>query len=278
VTRLRLDALPPELRAAAATVATYFETEAFRIFTERPVAPDAPLRTTLLCQRGRESILVEVQTRAHLGRAIEDLARWLDSTRQFSSLFLAVPITSDVPGTLLQKLKQYGVGLLLADETRDVQELVRARVFSLLVPVVPNAALGPLSARVCALGQKFNDGDRKEALREMFDLVELENGRLARRAATKNWITKSVTDVDAMDWSTWINVLAAPNCYAGSRRPLFDGKLKDDLHSFRGARNLIDHPAPSRRADERRRLQYHERMIQGPRILGELLRLKRRIQ
>ena len=59
--------------------------------------------------------------------------------------------------------------------------------------------------------------------------------------------------------------------------PIVDDKLKQDLHSFRGARNLIDHPATSKAAEKKRQTQFAERMVMGPRLAGELLSLQAKV-
>ena len=75
-----------------------------------------------------------------------------------------------------------------------------------------------------------------------------------------------------------IDILGSAAQATGARSPLLESQLKIDLHSFRGARNLFDHPVRGMRAENRRELQLHERMIQGPRLLSELLRLQRKVR
>ena len=121
--------------------------------------------------------------------------------------------------------------------------------------------------------ERFNDGDRKDALRDLFEFVEGETDRLARKAVTKGWLVIDSTGIERMDWSSKINVLASNNQYNAGFSVLIDSNLKADLQSFRGARNLYNHPAVTTRAQNNRELQAQERMIQGPRLLAELLSL-----
>ena len=128
------------------------------------------------------------------------------------------------------------------------------------------------------LCERFNDGDRKGALRDLFEFVERETDRLAVKAGHQGWLRPSVQVLARADWSTKIDILGSAAQATGARSPLLESQLKIDLHSFRGARNLFDHPVHGVRAENRRELQLHERMIQGPRLLSELLRLQRKVR
>jgi hypothetical protein len=89
---------------------------------------------------------------------------------------------------------------------------------------------------------------------------------------------KTEADVMGMDLSTTINVIAAQDRYTGGRRPLVNDNLKNDLQSYRGARNLVDHPARSKREEIGRQRQFQDRMLMGPRLFAELVSLRRRIR
>lgn len=78
------------------------------------------------------------------------------------------------------------------------------------------------------------------------------------------------------DWAGQINELARPEAYKSPFTPIVSASLKDDLHSFRGGRNLVDHKTRSLREEKRRQMQFADRMMQGPRLVAELLALKRR--
>ena len=82
--------------------------------------------------------------------------------------------------------------------------------------------------------------------------------------------------IRAKDWSEQIDTLASVNAYNPTYRPVVSNTLKADLHSFRGARNLVDHKVHGKRAEARRQTQFAERMMQGPRLTAELLSLQRK--
>ncbi len=267
-----------ELRGLARNVAVAFEQNSFRMFAERALNEDVRFRTTLLGEKGRERVLVEVQSRLVLGSAILDLARLLRRNLEYASLYLATSFEAEMSGRLLGELKHCGVGLLLVRDNGTIQTVQRAQVFALLVPPTPPVPLGQLKGAICALCVRFNDGDRKGALSDLFEFVEQHTDRLVDKAVRKGWLNLNQQAPAQMDWASKINILASRNQATGTRSPLLEPKLKDDLHSFRGARNLFLHPVSGVRAENRRELQFHERMIQGPRLLSELLRLQRRVQ
>lgn len=276
---MKFDDTPTELRKLALAVTKWPKTPKLKWSAEKALEDAAPLRTTLIGRRGAESFLIEVQSRPHFGSALQSLARWLNQERKFARLSIAVPSSVDIPGALPHEAQTYGVGVIVVDmNTGSIIELQRAQTFSLLVPPLPSVALGPLKAKVCGLCRRFNEGDRRDALRDAFELVEGETGNLGKKVAKKGWIDKDETTFEGLDWNNQINVLASVNRYQGHRAPLIDSKLKDDLHSFRGARNLFDHPPRTVAAANRRDHQSQERMIQGPRLLSELLRLKRSVR
>src|SRR5207249_2715347 len=83
------------------------------------------------------------------------------------------------------------------------------------------------------------------------ELVEAEVRKLAIKAAKNGWLDRSEAAIDSMDTSNRIDVLASQRAYTGGRERLLDDNLKNDLHSFRGARNLFDHPTRGRREEQR---------------------------
>ena len=85
-------------------------------------------------------------------------------------------------------------------------------------------------------------------------------------------------DFKGKDWASQINELARWEVYNPPHGPVISPSLKDDLQSFRGARNLVDHKVRSGREDTSRQRQFAERMMQGPRLVAVLVSIKRRIR
>jgi hypothetical protein len=84
--------------------------------------------------------------------------------------------------------------------------------------------------------------------------------------------------IKAKDWSSQIDTLASKNAYNMGKDPIVSTTFKNDLHSFRGARNLVDHKVRGKRDDANRQKQFAERMMQGPRLVAELISLQRRVK
>ena len=80
------------------------------------------------------------------------------------------------------------------------------------------------------------------------------------------------------DWASQINELARGEAYNDSYLPIVKPTFKDDLHSFRGARNLVDHKVRSALEEKNRQKQFADRMMQGPRLVADLIALRRKIR
>jgi hypothetical protein len=130
---------------------------------------------------------------------------------------------------------------------------------------------------VSAAIHKFNEIDRKDGLRDMCEIVERLTEELGVTACRKGHLKIPESPFRAKDWSDQINELANGNAYHPPHTPIIGTLLKNDMHSFRGARNLIDHKVRSLKEDMKRQKQFAERMMQGPRLAAELISLKRRI-
>lgn len=244
---------------------------------ERTPWKDAPYRTTLATLDGDPKILIDAQGAFSYHRPLAALASWIHAHRRYAELYVAVAEASEVQVRQLEEMKRDGVGLLLVYDDGAVHQAHPARNPALLVLPDPTLKYGDCRAEVEAAVQKFNHVDRKDGLRDMCELVERETEKVAVAAVRKGLLKMSVTDVHGMNWATKINALASPNSYAPPATPVLDASGKDDLHSFRGARNLVDHPARGLRAQQRREQQFAERMAQGPRLVSQLVSLRRKI-
>jgi hypothetical protein len=205
------------------------------------------------------------------------MSEWLMANRKYAELFIAVDENADLPVRELNDVKRDGVGLLMVDDTGSVHVAESARNPALTVNPDPTLRYGDCKSEVEAAIEKFNHVDRKDGLRDMCELVERETEKLAVSAARKSMLTMPEAAVRAQDWSTKINTLASNKAFVPPAIPVLDDPLKNDFHSFRGARNLIDHPSRSARDRQRRERQFAERMAQGPRLVAELVSIRRRI-
>lgn len=269
---------PEEARPTAIAVARWLEADKFKVEPERAL-DGAPYRTTLLARSAGLDFLVEAQGSPSFSPGLKELATWLLVERKYAQLYIAVETTEEtvLSGRMLDEMKKHGCGLLLvtADE---IEVAFEARNGALIVTHEPTLKFGHCKREVKEAMTRFNHGERKAGLRDMCELVEREINTLARKLARKGWIDRAETIVEGMDFSDKINILASPGRYTSGRPPLVSEKLKTDLHSFRGARNLVDHPVASRREEIKRERQFPERMMMGPRLIAELVPLQRKVR
>jgi hypothetical protein len=267
---------PEEAHAVAEAVSRWFRQRRFRYELEAQLSKDAPYRTTFVTRTPLPK-LVEAQGTFSYHRAIAGLAAWLMARRVYAELYIAVDAEATISGHALEQMKVDGVGLLLVIPDGTIVESHPARTPALHVTPDPTLRYGDCTAEVAAAITKFNTVNRKDGLRDMCELVERETAKLAAAAARKGMLKMNEAVVRGMDWSSQINTLASSNAVNPGSTPVLDEAMKNDFHSFRGARNLVDHPARTRRDDTRRLRQFTERMTQGPRLVAELVALRRRV-
>lgn len=260
-------------------MAEWLRRRKLKVLAETGYSSDAPSLTTLKAEAPSGLItLVEAQGSPRYTSTFRELVHWVATRRHYCVIYLATKQESTLSGQLLSDLKRDGVGLLLVDENKQVDVSFDARNPALVVTPDPTLKLGKLKNAVNDLVTRFNEGDRKVSLREMCDLVEGLNRSVAVKAARKQWIKKNEKEIEAMDWSARIDVLASAKNFTRRRTPLITTPLKHDLHSFRGARNLVGHPAKGKRQEAARERQFAERMMMGPRLVTELISIERKIK
>jgi hypothetical protein len=203
---------------------------------------------------------------------------WLEAKRQYAELYIATTSEAVLQVGVLQDMKADGVGLFVTNDEGVVTEHLRAKNPALVVTPDPTLAFGSSKQEVRAAVQKFNEVDRKDGLRDMCEVVERHTEEVGVAACRKGWLKIPEADFKAKDWASQINELARKEVYHSPHVPAISPSLKDDLHSFRSARNLVDHKVRSRRDDTKRQKQFAERMMQGPRLAAELVSLKRKIK
>lgn len=275
---MKFEWTPEEAHSAALAVARHLKRHGAKVKVEVRAWPDAPYKTTLVATRLGLVKLVEAQGTLDYGPTIKGLAEWLAAKRHYAELYLASTDDSTVQAGILSELKKDGVGLLVVDGLGKLSVSQNARNPALVVMPDPTLKYGDRKIEVQEALRKFNDTNRKDGLRDMCELVELETEKLGVAAVKKSLLKVPESAFKAKDWSDQINCLASVSSYNINHSPLIDNKLKDDLHSFRGARNLVDHKVSGKRDDARRQRQFHERMTQGPRLVADLVSLRRKVK
>lgn len=270
---------PEDARTTAERVGRHYQLQRYKLEVETAYARDAPYRTTLLARRTEmPAILVEAQAALNLLRPMEGLARWLAAERAYCELYLAVDSQGNLPGQTLADCMKLGIGILIAMPDGSLQEVRHSRNPALIITPDPNLKLGKLKGRVKALVERFNDGDRKEALRDLCEVIERETEVLLEKLQEKNRLTLSLAQIHGMPWENQINSLNSANSYApGFGNPLAAKDIAD-LQAFRGARNLVDHKVRSQKQEAARDRQLGERMMLGARLAEVLTAAQRSIR
>ncbi len=275
---MNFDITPEEAQPSAGRLFAHLRALKQKVSVERPAWDDAPYRTTLFTKLGSEIVLYEVQGTLAFHTRLKEFATWIAANRRCAELFLVGESGSVTTVGLFSQLKRCGVGLMLLNDQNQFELSLPARNPAYVVTPDPSLRFGSITAEVSSCITKFNDGQRKDGLRDLCEVVERETERALILAVQKRWSTLTEMHVRQKDWSDQINALASQNIMQGGHPALIDSKLKDDLQSFRGARNLVDHKVRSKREDGRRRRQFLERMMMGTRLISELVALCRRIR
>jgi hypothetical protein len=269
---------PEEAQGPALAVAKQLRKRGMIIKTEIEAWPGSPYRTTLVARRSGFCLLVEAQGVLNYGKALKELATRLAADRRYAEFYLATMSESVLQAGMLEEMKRDGVGLLIVDENGIVSESHKARNPALVVTPEPTLRFGDCKQEVLDAVKKFNEIDRKDGLRDMCEAVERETEKLGLRAVRKGLLSLNEAAILSKDWSSQIDTLASKNAYIPGKDPIVSATFKNDLHSFRGARNLVDHKVKGKRDNANRQKQFAERMMQGPRLVAELVALQRRVK
>jgi hypothetical protein len=275
---MKFQITPDEAQKPATAVIKFFKKKKMKVKIERAAWEDAPYRTTVVAEHAGLKILVEAQGVLSYGRSLQDLASWLGANRHYAEFYIATTTDASIEVGASHQMKKEGVGLLIIRDDGSIDVHHRPRNHALIIAPDPTLRLGPVKQEVLSAISKFNDSDRKDGLRDMCEVVERLTEEVGVAACRKGHLKVPEGPFRAKDWASQINELARPEAYNAPHSVIVSTNLKDDLHSFRGARNLIDHKARSLRDDKRRQGQFAERMMQGPRLAAELLSLRRKIK
>ncbi len=277
---MKFTVTPEEAQRAATAVAKYLAKHKMSVKIESAVRSDAPYRTTLLAAKSGLQVLVEAQGTPNYDRPLRELAVWLAANRIYAEFYLATMSDASLQAGVLGEMDRDGVGLFVVNEELAVSVSREAKNPALIVTPDPTLKFGDCRGEVLAAVKEFNEGDRKDGLRDICEIVERETERIAVSAARKGWLCTGIDGgrISQMNWENQINMLSSSNSYNAGRSPILHHDLKDDLRSFKGARHLVDHKVMNKRDEAKRQRQYAERMMMGPRLVAELVSLKRKIK
>ncbi|MGH7801506.1 MAG: hypothetical protein ACREOW_12935 [Thermodesulfobacteriota bacterium] len=266
-----------EARTIADTIAEHLRKQKYKVSAEKPISNEALYRTTLFAKKAELTVLVEAQGVPAYGKTLQGLAHQLAADRKYCELYIATDKDANMRSGILMELDRDGVGLMLLDEG-IVKISRKPKNFALVVTPDPTLKFGKCKTEVMEAVHKFNNTNRKDGLRDMCEIVERLTEELAVTASRRGHINLTEGQIKKHDWSNQIDTLSSKKVCTSGHSPLISEPLKTDLHSFRGARNLIDHPVKTKQADKKREKQFAERMMMGPRLASELISIKRKLR
>ncbi len=223
-------------------------------------------------------LIVETQGRLDYHKSLRGFVQWFFGRRQYGEIFIATSDESSLPAQDLKEMKSDGVGLLLVSETGQVVVHQQGRNPALVVNPDPTLKYGNRKSEIMDAMTKFNEVDRKDGLRDLCEIFESEIHKLLELAIRKGYLIMPLTSLTQKDLNERIDTLSSRNAYQQGRLPLIDSVLHRDLHSFRGARNLIDHPVKNKKEGMRRQRQFADRMISGARLLSDLYHVRMKVK
>jgi hypothetical protein len=263
-----------EAQPIALAVEKFYRKQNIDVSFEKAPWEDAPYRPTIVGVQNELNYVVEAQASFDLHGELEKLAEYIMLKRRYCEMYIATARDSSIPAADLQKMRDLCIGLILVhNELITIHQ--PARNPALIVNPDPTLKFGTKASEIKHILEKFNYINRKDALRDMVEVVERETEMLLLTAVKKGAVTTPLASVSKKDWSEQIDTLGSASV-STTGSPIISDKLKVDLQSFRGARNLVDHKTRSKREQIAIQRQFAERMAQGPRLFAELVALTRK--
>jgi hypothetical protein len=271
---VKFDYLSRDLWPAALLVAKHFKARKYAVQGEKQISSAYGFRPTLTCKRSWDRIAVEVRSSPIIDGPFRELITTALAGREELTIYIALPRERDgneilLPVSFLDELRKFGVGLLLVSDG-EVEEREKGARCSLRYSVAAGRSMGRYKERVIEAVRKFNRGDNIDGLRDLTEIVEASVEDLAAKAAAKRLIVPTEEEIQTMDFEGKINVLGAPEWRGQPQRRFLEENLKNDLKSYKGARNLGHHPR-SKLQQQNLENQLMERTEASIRLLREIL-------
>ena len=268
---------PEEVRPIAKSISRDLKKRKLKVVLEKAPWPDSPYCPSITTSGQGSLILIEVQSHVQYHSTFKDFVRWVSSKRHNAEIFVATHKEDEISARDLQDLKADGVGLIWVEDNGKVTIHSSACNPALIVNCDPTLKFGASRKKVDEAVLKFNIVNRKDGLKDMCELVENLTESLIQRAAKKGFFKIPETSIASKDFSEQINTLGSKDAYLTGKKILFDDPFKQDMHSFRNARNLVNHKVKNLKEEYRRKRQYHDKMVMGPRLVAELVALQRTV-
>jgi hypothetical protein len=276
----RESSIPPPLMGAAKVLMRHFQKRGYRIYEDQAIDQTYPYKVHLVFKRGYETLAVEMRQKCDIQPPFLRFVQACQANRVPSKVYFAVPELLDEEETGIthaqnQELRRAGIGLMVVGNG-TVRMDVGTIACNRRIGLEPGGTLSKHSRRVEEVISDYNLGQCLDAVRDLSEEVEDATTMLCAKAARKGKINITEAEVLAPEfsWEDKINILSADKYRNTPQRRFLDPPLSRDLKSFKDVRNLSDH---RKTAKETRKLesQYPDKMLQGIRLLRDLVRLAR---
>lgn len=270
---------PEEAQPIANLVSAYLNKHKFNVNSEQPIEPSASYRTTLIGVKGKLSVLVEAQHSPEISNSFREFALWLRGSDYCAELFISTNRRAVFPGPFLKEIEDLGVGLLIIEDDGTIKFDRESCNPAFTVKTDPSLCFGKYKSVTKSYLKKFNQpssyfsntNPRKDALRDLCELVEELTEKLLVLLSRKKIVSKNKVEIEGMDWANQINALRSNNVYNTGNDFAISGPQQTELHSFRDARNLFDHNVRSKREELQRQRKFADKMLLGIRLTSELV-------
>lgn len=271
----RFEFLAEELWPIAEAILATYTRRRFKVEIEKALTPDSEYRPTFIFRKGYTTEIIEVTKTLQIGLALDRFIEDCISRREPVSIWICVPASSEPSRSIREeeKHRRQGIGIYYVNENKEAGLLQQAVECHMRFRPEPGPAITErIDRKIREICSKFNSGStgRLDALRDLAELVESTVRGLGEAAHRLGKLT-DIARFRQLDFAGKLNYLHHIN-----QPRIISTDLFNDLNSFRGARNLSDHP---RTASEERRLatQFIERMAAGVRLLREIDAVKRQL-
>lgn len=276
--------LPAKLWKTAETLISHYRNKGYTVNQLSSIDDDYRYRVHLICKKRYDTFAIEIREKCNVEKPFENFVIGCQAKRVSVRVFFAVPEVIDESETLVSHsqrnmLKKLGIGLITIGANgvnEDIGTISCYRRFAL----EPGSSLGKYSAKVDEIIADYNLGNCLDAVRDLCEEVEDATISLALKAAKKGKIAATVDEINnhEFDWAGLINGLSIRVWRNHPQTQIInDRRLKNSLDNFRDKRNLSDHRKTPKQLRELEQ-QYPEAMLQGIRLLRELVRINNQLR
>jgi len=276
--------LPSKLWRTTEKLIKYYRGKGYAITQLASVHEHNGYRPHLICTKKYEKIVIEVREKCVIEKPFENFVDKSQAHRVAIKIYFAVPEYIEEEETVIShaqraKMTSAGIGLLVVKETEIIEDIGTIscnRRFAL----EPGTTLGKHAKSVEGAINKYNRGNCLDAVRDLCEEAEGATKDLALKAAKKGKLAVTPQQIidNEFDWAALITGLSMKVWLGAQQTQIIkDTKFRNALNSFRDKRNLSDHHKTAKQLSDLDQ-QYPEAMLQGIRLLRELIKLNNKVK